>query len=91
MKRLVLRTLMAVVLVALEWAAGTAQTTQPDFEFVVSSPAGDTQVECLRGCKLSWVERGLNPNAQLQPTFTYSCNAPQGRCSSNRIGGWITR
>ena len=37
-----------------------------------------------------WVERGLNPAAMPQPTFTFNCGgSAEGRCSSFRIGGWI--
>ena len=92
MRRAVLRTLMALALVALGWAAGKAQTAAPDFELVVNSPSGETTVECRRGCELAWVERGVNPAAKLMPTFMYGCsNTPNGRCSSARIGGWIKR
>lgn len=89
MRRVVLRSLMALVLVALGWAVGKAQTAQPDFELIVSSPMGETTVECRRGCGLLWVERGVNSVPQPQPTFTYACKSADGRCSSARIGGWI--
>ena len=83
--------MLATALVALGWVAGRAQSTQPDFEFVVNSPGGETTVECRRGCNLAWVERGVNPNAKPMPTFTFNCRNPEGRCSSFGIGGWLTR
>jgi hypothetical protein len=73
----------------LGWVAGRAQSSQPNFEIVVDAPAGQTTIQCVRGCELSWVERGILPNAQAMPTFTFSCNSPSGRCSSNRVGGWL--
>jgi hypothetical protein len=78
------------MLVGLGWAVGKAQTSQPDFELVVTAPAGETNVECRRGCELVWVERGINPNAKPQSTFTFSCSGGGAQqCSSARIGGWV--
>ncbi len=37
----------------------------------------------------SLVERGLNPNQTTDAKFTYGCGAV--RCSSGKIGGWVTR
>jgi hypothetical protein len=92
MRRVVLRTLTALALVALGWAAGTAQTAQPDFELIVDAPGpGETTVQCLRGCEMAWVERGVNPSARPMPTFTYRCGGPVERCSSHKIGGWIKK
>ena len=75
--------------ICLGWAAGRAQTTQPTFEFVVNAPVGQTIIQCVRGCELAWVERGLSPNAQTMTTFTFTCTSPSGRCSSQRVGGWL--
>jgi hypothetical protein len=86
------RVFTVAALVGLGWIVGQAQTTQPDFEIVVQAPSGPTTVECVRGCDLSWVERGLNPNATATRKFTFSCTAPaQVGCSSARIGGWLRR
>ena len=90
MRRVLCRTLMALALVALGWAAGTAQTAQPDFELIVDAPVGETTVECVRGCEMAWVERGINPAAERMPTFKYGCTGVQ-RCSSRKIGGWLKR
>jgi hypothetical protein len=77
------------VLVSVGWVAGRAQSSQPTFEIVVDAPAGETTVRCVRGCELSWVERGVNPSAQTMQTFTFECNAPSGRCTSLTVGGWL--
>lgn len=79
----------AAALLFLGWAVGRAQSTQPTFELIVDAPSGETTVTCVRGCELAWVERGVNPNAKPEKTFKYSCNGP--RCSSSRIGGWLSR
>ena len=47
MKRHVLRIAIAAGLLALGWTAGRAQTSAPDFELIVNSPAGDVSVECV--------------------------------------------
>ena len=91
MKRTTLRLTIAAALIALGWAAGKAQTGQPDFELVVTAPAGQTSVECRRGCELAWVERGVNPSATPQPTFTFGCGGTTNPCSSYKIGGWVKK
>lgn len=75
--------------IGLGWVTGRAQTSAPAFEIVVDAPAGETTIQCVRGCELSWVERGVSPNAQSKATFTFRCNAPGGRCSSHKVGGWL--
>ena len=89
MIRVSLRIATFAALVWLGWMTGRAQTSEPAFEIVVNAPAGETTIQCVRGCELSWVERGLTPNAVTRQTFTFNCNAPSGRCSSHRVGGWI--
>ena len=79
----------AAVLVAAGWIGAKAQKPSPDFELIVNAPAGETTIECVRGCKLVWVERGVNSAAVPQPTFTFSCGGAVARCSSARVGGWI--
>jgi hypothetical protein len=79
----------ALALVGLGWIVGIAQSSSPDFELIVNAPSGQTTVECVRGCKLSWVERGLNPNAAAIDTFEFMCTAE--RCSSGKVGGWLAR
>jgi hypothetical protein len=83
---------IAAALMGLGWTIGRAQAPQPDFELIVNAPAGETTVECRRGCEIAWVERGVNPASKPMQTFTFSCGgASPARCSSSRIGGWITR
>lgn len=88
MRRKLIFVVAAVVLVGLGWVVGATQSS-PDFELLVDAPGGQTTIECVRGCNLAWVERGINSNATPSGTFTFSCTA--GRCSSARVGGWLTR
>jgi hypothetical protein len=60
-------------LVGLGWVAAKAQTSEPDFEVVVTAPSGETTIECVRGCELAWVQRGLNPNSKPMQSFTFKC------------------
>jgi hypothetical protein len=80
---------IALALVGTGWAIARAQTTAPDFEIIVDSPSGQTTISCVRGCTLSWVERGINPNASATQSFQFACSA--ARCSSARVGGWISQ
>ena len=80
---------LSAMLIFLGWTVGRAQTSEPNFEFVVNAPGGETTVECVRGCKLAWVERGVNPDSTPMATFKYFCGAP--RCSSGRVGGWVNQ
>ena len=80
---------IAMILISIGFAVGKAQTSAPAFELTVDAPGGETTINCVRGCELLWVERGLNANASRMPTFTYKCTAP--RCSSGRIGGWLSQ
>jgi hypothetical protein len=95
MCRAALRIAIAAALVGAGWIAAKAQTADPDFEIVVDAPAGKTTIECVRGCDLAWVQRGLNPSAKPTATFSFSCGgpavAPEARCSSYKVGGWIKR
>ena len=86
------RTILVVIGLALfggGWMVGKAQSQRPDFELIVNAPAGETSVQCVRGCDLMWVERGVNPNDTPQPTFSFACRGAVERCSSSRVGGWI--
>ena len=90
MRPLVKRAVVAIALIGVGWAAAKAQSTVPDFELVVNAPTGQTTIQCMRGCRLSWIGRGLNPNSMAIPSFSFSCSAPQG-CSSSTVGGWIAQ
>jgi hypothetical protein len=86
--------LVSALLLMAGWTAGRAQTSAPDFEFVVTTTATatgmDTSVQCVRGCKLSWVQRGVNPNAAKLSDFDFSCKGGNP-CASGVIGGWVQR
>ena len=90
MKRFAVQLAIAGFLVMTGWVLAKAQQSQPDFEIVVSAPAGKTTVECRRGCGLSWFERGLNPRATTMKTFDFGCTSGD-RCGSGVIGGWLER
>ncbi len=78
---------IAVALVLAGWTWGRAQGSQPDFELLIEAPGGGaTTVQCVRGCDLAWVQRGLNLNAQPARTFTFRCSSE--RCGSGIVGGW---
>jgi hypothetical protein len=89
MRRLFLNATIAFALLATGWVVAKAQTPAPSFELVVDAPSGATTIRCVRGCALMWVERGINANARPTNSFNYACTG--ARCSSGRIGGWITR
>ena len=92
MKRVAFRAIVAIALVGLGWAYGRAQTPAPDFEIVIDAPEGKTNIECVRGCLLAWVERGVSQGIPQNPAFNYGCsNSPSKRCGSGRIGGWVAR
>jgi len=88
-KRAAVQVALAVALVIVGWAVGRGQTVAPDFEFIVDAPGGETTIQCVKGRKLAWVERGVNSNAIPIRTFKYGCTG--SRCSSARVGGWLTR
>jgi hypothetical protein len=93
MARQLVRLVVAVVLVALGWVGGQAQTRpSPDFEISVLTKDGATTIECVRGCGLQWTE-WVVPNrteAQKVVSFGPCANSPKG-CPSGRIGGWIVK
>ena len=91
MIRASLRIAMAATLIGLGWIVAKAQTSEPDFEIAVSGSTGETTIECVRGCELSWVERGLNADARPTRVFTYKCSGSLYRCESGKVGGWIKR
>lgn len=87
-RRVAVQAVLAVTLVLAGWAVGKGQAAAPDFELIVDAPGGETTIQCVKGCTLAWVERGVNPNAAPIPTFTYRCTGSD-RCSSARVGGWL--
>jgi hypothetical protein len=89
-----LRILFISALLLAGWTAGRAQTNSADFEFIVTTTASETgmktSVECVRGCKLSWVQRGVNPRAAQLSNFDFSCSGTK-KCPSGIIGGWVQK
>jgi hypothetical protein len=85
---------LAVFGVLCGWAVGRAQSSAPDFVLTVSTSvvdgAVDTTVNCQRGCRLSWVERGVNPRASAMERFHFNCKG-SSQCSSGAVGGWIEK
>lgn len=94
MGRVTRRIVMAIVLVGAGWVVGSAQSqvTEPDFEISVVAPPGRTEITCVRGCSLKWVERGNHASSTPMSTFSYGCEgAGATNCGSGRIGGWVER
>jgi hypothetical protein len=58
-----------------------------DFEIRADAPSGNTTIECVRGCTLAWVERGVMSGPHEMTTFKYGCSGT--RCSSGRVGAWL--
>ena len=69
MTRTVLRVMLAVGLFGTGWVTAKAQSSAPTFELQIDAPGGQTQIRCVRGCKLAWVERESTPTRPtLQPS-----------------------
>lgn len=87
MKRVAFRVVIATALVGFGWIAGQAAQPQADFEIAVSSPNGSTTITCRRGCGLQFIRYAPN-KAEAQPSFTYDCQSPEGRCGGV-VQGWL--
>lgn len=94
MSRWILRAALAVALVAAGWSLGRAQPAEPDFEIRVQASVAETTIECVKGCTLTWSERGIIPSAERRPHFRYGCgggpNSPS-TCPSGKIAGYVDR
>ena len=88
MVKWVVRVVVAVGLVGSGWFAARAQSGEPDFVISIAAPGGSTSITCVKGCRLAWVERGVNPNSRPMRSFDFSCTASQ--CGSGQVGGWLT-
>jgi hypothetical protein len=83
MARRVFHAAVAFALLGTGWAVARAQTSEPDFELRVDAPAGQTTITCVRGCKLKWVERGVNPRSGVMASFEHGWEgATVQRCGS---------
>ena len=87
MRRLALRTVVVVGLVALGWAAGRAQAPGADFTLRIDAPMGETKIECVRGCALQFIREAPNPDTAM-PSFQYRCTAT--RCGAD-VHGFLKR
>ena len=91
MRQTMIRVAVVLGLLGAGWSIGRAQSADPQVELIVRAPAGETTIECVRGCTLAWVERGVNPAARPMNTFSFACSGPDvSRCSSGRVGAWVT-
>jgi hypothetical protein len=87
------RTLVALALVGLGWAAGRAQApVESDFAVsVVTTRTGEITIECVRGCGLQF-GRFVPNRADAQKSFTYGpCSGNWTTCGSGPLHGWVTR
>ena len=102
------RVLVAVGLVGLGWVVGRAQAPtssqspappSSDFELLVSTTNTETEVRCVRGCRLTWAPTVLpkdGPVEMLAPDVRVrgrvnpkGCISPDWSSSDNcRILGW---
>jgi len=82
MRRNALRLTIALGLIGLGWSVGHAQNADaPDFIFSVSAPAGETKVECVRGCNLLWSVFTPTRTAAVNG-FTFPCSPKPATASS---------
>jgi hypothetical protein len=77
MARVMARIALGFALVATGWIAARAQSPEPDLVIAVDAPGGQTVVRCVRGCRLAWVERGVNPNSVPVASFGFGCTGAQ--------------
>ena len=94
MKGFALRLFLAVGLIGMGWTIGRAQPSLPDFELSIDAPDGETNITCVRGCDLAWIQRWVPGTAVGRSiTFTYACagGGADQRCESGRVGGWLKR
>lgn len=117
MVRNAVHVLVVAVLIGIGWTVGHAQApaqspapTQSappalsgssDFELLVSSANGETEVRCVRGCTLTWAPtvqpksgsvEMLAPDAKVHGIVSpKGCIAPGWMAQNCRILGWAKR
>jgi hypothetical protein len=88
------RTLVALALVGLGWAAARAAQTPvpvvPDFEVSITAKEGQITIECLRGCGLQF-GRLVPERSRAEKSFTYGPCSGGTTCGSGPLHGWVTR
>jgi hypothetical protein len=57
MKGIALRLLIAIGLVGAGWTIGRAQPSFRDFDLCIDAPGGESNITCVRGCQLAWIQR----------------------------------
>jgi hypothetical protein len=98
MLRYSVRILVLIGLLVVGWVAGHAQASQvPDFELLVSTTNGNTDITCVRGCTLTWVAKSQTTTSveyhvaaptvsgKVTPAGCVAGEFVQGSC---RIWGW---
>ena len=99
MVRNAVRALVVVGLLGIGWVVGHAQTPTPapsvssDFELLVTqSNAGETEVTCVRGCRLTWAPKGVDmlaPDVRVRGRANpKGCMATDWSPDNCRILGW---
>jgi len=85
MVRTALRIVMITALVGIGWMAAKAQTSEPDFEFIVNAPTGKTTIECVRGCELAGCKRAsVQTRSRCRPSGLNAVAVPQAAVQPNR-------
>jgi hypothetical protein len=102
MVRHAVRVLVVVGLIGLGWVAGRAQAptsaqspapgVSSDFELLVSSTGGETEVRCISGCRLTWAPTGVDmlaPDVRVRGSVSpKGCISPSWMAQNCRILGW---
>jgi hypothetical protein len=111
MVRTAVRVLVVAGLIGIGWTVGHAQAPvqsatlalsgSSDFELLVSSANGETEIRCVRGCTLTWaptVQPTTGPAEMLMPDAKVNgivspkgCIAPSWMAHNCRILGWAKR
>lgn len=97
MQRNVLHLILALGLLGFGWSVGHAQNTDgPDFAFVVKAPAGETMVECVKGCNLL-LSIFTPSRSAAGKSFKYTCKATDGDgkpsplCGAREFNGYLVK
>ncbi len=88
MRRVLIRTVVALALVLSGWLVGRAQTlAEPDFTLSLDAPGGETRVTCTKGCVLQGGRDYRNEHAGYMLTYWYKCGGTN-RCAAT-VNGWL--
>jgi hypothetical protein len=96
MVRHAVRVLVVVGLIGRAQAPTSAQSPAPgvssDFELLVSSTGGETEVRCISGCRLTWAPTGVDmlaPDVRVRGSVSpKGCISPSWMSQNCRILGW---